>query len=627
MNIIDNNAAYLFHQGTNYRSYRFLGSHAEGDKVVFRLWSPHAVSVSVIGDFNGWDKDAAPMSLLKEQNIWQAELADVQAGHYYKYLIETADGRFLEKADPYAFYGEAKGNAASVYYPLNFAWDDEDWLNYRAAADFHRQPLNIYEVHLGSWRRYPDGRFYNYRHCADELLPYVKSMGYTHIELMPLSEYPYEGSWGYQVTGFFSLTSRYGSPEDFAYLVNLAHKMGIGVLLDWVPAHFPKDAHGLFEFDGQPLYECLGKDRQEHPVWGTRKFDFGRTEIQSFLISAAVFWLDLYHIDGLRVDAVSSMLYLDYDLQDGQWTPNSYGGRENLDALAFLRKLNTQIHSLYPDVLMIAEESTSWDMVSGPVQNGGLGFDYKWNMGWMNDVLSYIETDGIYRQYQHNKLTFSLVYAFSEHFILPISHDEVVHGKKSLLDKFPGEYEQKFAGLRAFICYMMAHPGKKLIFMGTELAQFKEWDYQGQLDWLLLDYPLHRITQEFFREINHFYLQNRPLWQIDDNWQGFKWIFADDKQRNLLSFRRIDESGKEIIVVVNFSLSPWPAYRLGVPTPGKYRLIFNSDDQRFGGGSQTGQLIASKPIACHGLKNSVVLDLPALSAFFLIKEEKKRIKI
>lgn len=615
---------YLFHEGSNSNAYEYFGSHRKNkNTVVFRVWAPDAKNVSVTGDFNDWSETENPMKQLKNSGgVWEAEIKNIKPYDMYKYCITAADGRTLMKCDPYGFHMETRPGTATKYYEIDdcYEWHDEKWVEGRNGKNIYESPVNIYEIHAGSWKQYVDGNFYSYRALADSLVPYVKKMGYTHIEFMPLTEYPFDGSWGYQVTGYFAATSRYGEPKDLMYLVDKCHENGIGVILDWVPAHFPKDANGLYEFDGGPLYEYSDPRKGEHYGWGTRVFDFGKNEVRSFLMSSASFWLKKYHLDGIRIDAVASMLYLDYDRKDGEWVPNKNGGNENLEAVEFLQKLNENIFRDFPYAMMIAEESTSWPMVTKPVFSGGLGFNFKWNMGWMNDILRYFSLDGFFRKYNHDCITFSMFYAFSENFVLPISHDEVVHGKKSLIDKMPGSYDEKFAGVRAFLGYMMAHPGKKLMFMGQEFGQFIEWNYEKGLDWLLLDYPKHRALQNYFKKINEFYKANPAFWQIDYSWEGFSWISSDDKDNSVIAFRRIDEKGKEIIVVCNFTNVERCDYRIGIPKKGAYKIVFNSDDVDFGGeGKGNKGKLKTESINMHGFEQSISLDLPPMSAIYIKK--------
>lgn len=627
MNIQSDIAPYLFHQGTNYYAQEYLGAHRTGGQMIFRVWAPGASSVFVIGDFNGWQEDT-PMIRVTEGGVWEASMPEnsVPAGCKYKFRVVSAAGTH-DKADPYAQATECPPATASVIAkPDGYSWRDGSWMQYRRRAmkNFYSQPINIYELQIASWKRHEDGSYYSYSEIAPDIASYVKQMGYTHIELMPVMEYPFDGSWGYQVCSYFAPSARFGTPADFMGFIDTMHEAGVGVILDWVPAHFPKDEHGLYEFDGNRLYEYQGDDRVEHDGWGTRRFDVGRNEVESFLVSSAMFWLEHYHVDGLRVDAVASMIYLDYDKRPGEWIPNVYGDNRCLEAIAFFRKLNSCIKEKHPDVLMIAEESTAWANVT-TFDGGGLGFDMKWNMGWMNDTLSYAQTDPVYRKYHHDKLTFSLTYAFSEKFVLPISHDEVVHGKKSFLDKMSGDYWQKFASARAFLAYMMTHPGKKLLFMGCEFGQFREWDYASGIEWFMLDYESHAKLQRYTAELNHFYLENPPLWECDDSWDGFQWIDADNRDQSIVSYRRIDRAGKELIVLINFTPVVREKFLLGVPYSGVYEEIFNSDAVDFGGsGVCNPDALKTTGKAWNGCPDSLHLEVPPLGAVILRCRRKRK---
>ncbi len=618
---------HLFHHGENFNSYELMGAHPtkQGKKqgYVFRVWAPHAESVSVVGEFNDWNAEANVMKRMIDGETFELFIPSLKQFDVYKYCIKTSDGRTLFKADPYAFHSETPNavvsNASKLYNFTEFSWSDKAYLDKRNHTNIYASPMNIYEVNLLSWKQHEDGNYYTYRELANELVSYVSKMGYTHVEFMPLTEHPFDGSWGYQVTGYFAITSRLGTPHDFMYLIDCFHKAGIGVILDWVPAHFPKDAFGLYEFDGKPLYEASQWDRMENKGWGTRRFDYGRNEVVSFLISSAIFLLEKFHIDGLRVDAVASMLYLDYDKKPGEWVPNIYGENKNLEALAFLRRLNEAVFERFPNALMIAEESTAWPMITKPTSIGGVGFNFKWNMGWMNDVLRYISSNPIHRQYEHNKLTFSMMYAFSENYVLPISHDEVVHGKASLIGKMPGDYDEKFAGVRAFLGYMMSHPGKKLNFMGSEIGQFKEWNYKEGIEFFLTQYPLHKKLSTMVKELNHLYKTTPALYEIEDSWDGFEWLAADDANRNFLAYQRKDRAGNTVVVMLNFSGSDYKDYKLGLPK-GSYKIIFNSDSVRFGGtGVIRKHVFHTDKTFSHGKENSITFDLPKLTCVYLIK--------
>lgn len=613
-----------FSSGITSEAYRYFGSFEKNGSVTFRVWAPGASAVSVAGDFNGWNNETNPMKQCGN-GIWEAKIKGAKKYDSYKYAITGPDGMTVLKSDPYARHFETAPANASKIYESEYVWNDSAWFEAQKNKNIYESPVNIYEVHAGSWKRFSDGNTYDYVTLANELSKYLKKMNYTHVELMPVTEYPYEGSWGYQVSGYFAPTSRYGSPDDFKKFVDIMHRSGIGVILDWVPAHFPRDGFGLYRFDGTPCYEYADPRKGEHKEWGTVVFDYGKPQVRNFLISSAVYWVKEYHADGLRVDAVASMLYLDYGRQDGEWIPNSYGGKENLEAVAFLKDMNTAVFAANPSVMMIAEESTAWPLVTKPPQDGGLGFNFKWNMGWMNDMLRYMSLDPYFRKDNHDCLTFSFFYAFSENFIMPISHDEVVHGKCSMIEKIPGEYEMKFASLRAFYAYMTAHPGKKLLFMGQEFAQFTEWNYQKELDWMLLDYDMHKRMQQYVAELNKFYLKNSEFWEIDYSWDGFNWISNDDNTQSIIAFRRIDKSGNEIITVCNFVPVARENYRIGVPKKGSYRRIFCSDSVNYGGTTEeTAVSVKSEKVPMHGYDNSVSISIPAMSvSFYRVPHQRK----
>ena len=618
---------HLFHHGENFKAYELMGAHPAVYKrkkgFIFRVWAPRVASVSIVGEFNDWNENSHLMQRMIDNETYELFIPDLKPFCTYKYCIKTQDGRVFYKADPYAFHSETpnetSSKASKLYDLSGFKWSDKAYLDKQRHTNIYKSPVNIYEVNLLSWKRRENGAYYTYRELAKELVEYVAEMGYTHVEFMPVTEHPFDGSWGYQVTGYYSITSRLGTPHDFMYLVDCFHAKGIGVILDWVPAHFPKDEFGLYEFNGDALYEASQWDRKENKGWGTRTFDYGRNEIVSFLISSAICLFDKFHVDGLRVDAVASMLYLDYDKKPGEWVPNIYGENKNLEAVAFLRRLNEAVFSFFPNALMIAEESTAWPMVTRPTSMGGLGFNFKWNMGWMNDVLSYVHLNPVFRQFHHNKMTFSMMYAFAENYILPISHDEVVHGKGSLIDKMPGDYEEKFSGVRAFLGYMMSHPGKKLHFMGSEIGQFKEWNYKEGIEFFLKEYPKHAKLSRMVKELNEFYKNTSALYEIEDSWKGFEWLAPDDADRNFLSYQRKDEQGNTIVVLLNFSGEDYHNYRLGV-APGKYQVAFNTDAIRYGGRGMVKKRVYNTIKAfSHGKEHAIEFDLPKLTCVYLKK--------
>ena len=615
-------ALEVFHTGDSVRAYDFLGAHLvnRNDKngVVFRVWAPTARSVSVAGDFNNWNNEANYMYNIG-YGVWEVFVEGVKEFCTYKYCIESEYGDRLMKADPYAFHAQTRPGQASVVYDIeSYSWNDSEWFNKRKENNISSSPMNIYEIHAGSWRKYPDGNFFNYQKLADELIPYLKEMHYTHVQLMPIMEYPYDGSWGFQTTGYYAPTSRYGTPSDFMAFVDKLHGEGIGVILDWVPSNFPTDDFGLARFDGSPLYESNDPKTSKRDSWGTCLFNYARFEVTSFLVSCAMFWLDKYHIDGLRIGALSSMLYLDYGKTEGEWEPNKFGGKENLDAVDFVKRLNTAVHMCHPDVMMFAEENTSWTKLTHKIEDGGLGFDFKWNMGWMNDMLHYMSLNSMWRPFNHDSLTFSFYYAFSEKFLLPISHDEVSHGKGSLIKQMPGKYDEQFAGVRAFITYMYAHPGKKLVFMGTEIGQFDEWNHEEAIQWDLLEFEKHKKLRTFFKELNKFYLDCKPLYELDTVWKGFDWIHHDDYTNSVIAFKRTDKNGDEIVSVCNFQPIRRDEYCIGVPKYGLYDEVFNSDEERFGGsGVVNGNNIKTEVMKIHGFDQGLSLTLPPLSVIYL----------
>ena len=620
---------HLFAEGTHLRAWEKLGSHVTTiggvTGVHFAVWAPNAQRVSVTGDFNRWDGRVHPMRRLVPSGVWELFVPGLPAGACYKYEVRTAAGHLLEKSDPYAQRFEVPPNSASIiWHDEGYPWGDESWMRGRTAlGSWHDRPMSIYEVHLGSWRRVPEEqrRYLTYRELARDLVPYVRDMGYTHIELMPVMEHPFSGSWGYQVIGFFAPTSRFGTPDDFRGFVDECHRYGLGVILDWVPGHFPKDPHGLARFDGTALYEHEDPRQGEHKEWGTLIFNYGRTEVRSFLLSSALYWLEQFHVDGLRVDAVASMLYLDYSRHEGEWIPNQYGGRENLEAVDFLQRLNRVTHGRAAGSITVAEESTAWPAVSRPTYVGGLGFTYKWNMGWMHDMLAYIQQDPIHRRWHHNQITFSMLYSFTENFVLPFSHDEVVYGKRAMLDKMPGDVWQKHATLRALYGYMFGHPGKKLMFMGCEFGQWREWDHDASLDWHLLDEPLHDGLRRWVRDLNLTYQHEPSLHEVDFEAAGFGWIDCNDNENSVVSFiRRARDPHDFTVMVVNFTPVPRPAYRIGVPEAGWYREILNSDAELYGGSNMgNGGGVHSEPAAAHGHDQSLSLVVPPLG-FVLLKK-------
>ena len=625
---------FLFHQGTNCRAYEMLGAHLteeNGEKGVrFTVWAPNAKEVSVVGEFNHWDTRVNKMSKIDDGEIWKIFIPGIKEGDVYKYAIMPQHGGpHIMKADPYGYHAEVAPATASRVYDMNhYEWQDAEWQEKKKRTQSYGQPMLTYEVHLGSWRRTPEGNQLSYRDMAEQLVNYVKEMNYTHIEFMPLCEHPYEGSWGYQATGYYAATSRFGAPDDLRYLIDKAHQAGIGIIMDWVPGHFCKDDPGLRDFDGRNLYESDNPQRADNAGWGTTNFDYGRTEVQSFLISNAIFWMDQYHIDGLRIDAVANMLYLDYGRQQGEWQANKYGGNGNLEAIDFLHKLNEAVFREYPQALMIAEESTSWPNISKPVYMGGMGFNYKWNMGWMNDTLSYFSLDPIYRKWHHDKITFSMMYAFSENFVLPLSHDEVVHGKCSLINKMPGDYWQKFAGLRAFFGYWMAHPGKKLLFQGGEFGQFVEWKWDTSLDWHLPEkYEMHTKMLEFSKNLNKFYVENKEFWQVDFDWGGFEWIDCDNADDSMLSFIRRADDGEFVIAICNFTPAVRHGARFGVPKAGVYEEVFNSDAAEFGGSNVLNENdIPSQEVPWNNKAQSIQVTVPPLATIYLRLKKERPIK-
>ena len=619
---------YLFNSGDNFKSYEMLGSHKvkiDGvDGWRFAVWAPKAVSVRVVGDFNGWNGYDKMLERIETSGVWYGFFTDIEEGMLYKYAIEAENGETYYKADPYAVKSELRPGTASVTKDIsnNYKWGDKAWISARGKNSTLTEPMNIYEIHIGSWKIHDDGSFYTYRELADELVPYVKKMGYTHIELMPITEYPFDGSWGYQVTGFFSATTRYGESEDLKYLIDKCHKNHIGIIMDWVPAHFPRDAHGLRMFDGTPVYEYADPRLGEHKDWGTMVFDYSKSEVISFLISSAYFWAEQYHIDGIRVDAVSSMLYRDYSRNDGEWVPNEYGGNGNLEAVDFLKKLNKIMGTEFPNFMMVAEESTAWPLVTAPPENDGLGFNYKWNMGWMNDTLRYMGMDPYFRKDNHSLLTFMMMYAYSENYILPLSHDEVVHGKGSMLNKMFGEYDEKFAAYRTLLGYYMTMPGKKMLFMGGEFGQMLEWRYDDQLEWNVLEIDKHKRLHQYVKDLNHFYMENKALWELDTSWDGFRWVNEADSENSVLSYiRRGRHAADNVVVVANFTPVERPIYKIGVPLAGEYEVVFHSSAVKYGGNKRiTKKVYKTKNMQFSDMMYTIEVAIDGNSVMFLKKK-------
>ena len=619
---------YLFNSGDNFKSYEMLGSHKvkiDGvDGWRFAVWAPKAVSVRVVGDFNGWNGYDKMLERIETSGVWYGFFTDIEEGMLYKYAIEAENGETYYKADPYAVKSELRPGTASVTKDIsnNYKWGDKAWISARGKNSTLTEPMNIYEIHIGSWKIHDDGSFYTYRELADELVPYVKKMGYTHIELMPITEYPFDGSWGYQVTGFFSATTRYGESEDLKYLIDKCHKNHIGIIMDWVPAHFPRDAHGLRMFDGTPVYEYADPRLGEHKDWGTMVFDYSKSEVISFLISSAYFWAEQYHIDGIRVDAVSSMLYRDYSRNDGEWVPNEYGGNGNLEAVDFLKKLNKIMGTEFPNFMMVAEESTAWPLVTAPPENDGLGFNYKWNMGWMNDTLRYMGLDPYFRKDNHSLLTVMMMYAYSENYILPLSHDEVVHGKGSMLNKMFGEYDEKFAAYRTLLGYYMTMPGKKMLFMGGEFGQMLEWRYDDQLEWNVLEIDKHKRLHQYVKDLNHFYMENKALWELDTSWDGFRWVNEADSENSVLSYiRRGRHAADNVVVVANFTPVERPIYKIGVPLAGEYEVVFHSSAVKYGGNKRiTKKVYKTKNMQFSDMMYTIEVAIDGNSVMFLKKK-------